>query len=242
MVGAAGPDRRGVDQDADGDQREVRPAVVQRGSRAELSRSSASPTSRPTTCCSGSGSRLQRLDMSRYGALVLRGRLGHRGVQEGQHDVADQVGAGQPEEVGGAREHGQLRGGHADEVAVDVAAAQLQEPDGVLQLDGVAVADGDQGRCGDAADVVVGPAGEAPVVAAELVEQVLQPVRVRRLGQVLLPPSGVPAIMSTVISPTASAVLRRGLRRGGTTPRRRSACGPARGAGWPGAGRPRRRR
>ena len=76
--------------------------------------------------------------------------------------------------------------GTPDEVAVDVAAAQLQEGYGVLELDGVAVAVGDQGRCDDAADLVVGPAGEALVERAELVEQGLQPVRVRGLGEVFL--------------------------------------------------------
>jgi hypothetical protein len=46
----------------------------------------------------------------------------------------------------GAGEDGQLRRRDTAEVAVDVAAAQLQESDGVLERDRVAVADGDQGR------------------------------------------------------------------------------------------------
>jgi hypothetical protein len=60
----------------------------------------------------------------------------------------------EPVEVGGAGDYRQLPGGHPDEVAVDVAAAKLQEPYGVLELDGVAVAVGDQGGCDDAADLV----------------------------------------------------------------------------------------
>ena len=80
-VGAAGPDSRDVDQ-----QRRRRPAegpigLVQLGSRAELSRSSASPTSRPTTCCSGSGSRLQKLVMpaTERGSPRARPASGHPG-------------------------------------------------------------------------------------------------------------------------------------------------------------------
>ena len=44
----------------------------------------------------------------------------------------------------GAWEHRQLQGRDTDEIAVDVAATQLQETDGVLQLDRVAVTLGDQ--------------------------------------------------------------------------------------------------
>ena len=81
-----------------------------------------------------------------------------------------QIGAGEPEEVRSSGEDRQLRCGNSDEVTVDVAAAQLQEPNGVLELDGVAIAHGDESRGGDATDVVVRPAGKTRAGAAELVE------------------------------------------------------------------------
>jgi hypothetical protein len=95
-------------------------------------------------------------------------------IQEGQHRSQDELGAGEPEEVGGSWEHRQLRGRDTDEVAVDVATTQLQEPDHVVEPNGVAVTNGDQRRRGDPLDVGVGPAGESRVELPELVQEILQ--------------------------------------------------------------------
>jgi hypothetical protein len=103
-----------------------------------------------------------------------RSTLGQGGIQERQHRSQDELGLGQPEEVGGSREHRQLRGRDTDEVAVDVAATQLQEPDHVVEPDGVAVTNGEQRRRGDPLDVGVGPAGEPRVELPELVQELLQ--------------------------------------------------------------------
>jgi hypothetical protein len=60
---------------------------------------------------------------------------------------------------------------------VHVPAAAPEEADRLLEGDRVAVTDGDEGRCGNRLDVRVGPATEALVERAELVQQVLQPLR-----------------------------------------------------------------
>jgi hypothetical protein len=60
---------------------------------------------------------------------------------------------------GWSREHRQPRGRDTDQVAVDLATTQPQEPDHLLQPDRVAVPNGEQPRRGDPLEVGIGPAG-----------------------------------------------------------------------------------
>ena len=84
------------------------------------------------------------------------------------------------------REHRELRGRHADEVAVDVAPAQLQEPtawsSGTMSQSPTVI------RVGAAMPRIslVRPAVGARDEVADLVEQILELVRVRRLRAVVL--------------------------------------------------------
>ena len=129
--------------------------------------------------------------------------LRHLRIQERLNHVEYQAGPRHAEEMGGARKHCELGRRNPDEVAVDVAAAQLQELDRVLEPDGVAVADRDEGRGGDRPDVGVGPAGKSWLKAPSLSSRSCS-----RSGcgdfSLYACSIGVPAIMSTVIEPTAS--------------------------------------
>jgi len=74
----------------------------------------------------------------------------------------------------------QLGGGHPLQVAHDAAATQAEELDGVLEPDGVAVADDDHGGRGDAADGVRRPGVLGRVEPPQLLNEAGEVARARR--------------------------------------------------------------